>query len=137
MGWFYYHLRYRVKEVASSSQNGYEVTLIQQGEPGWIFGKVKGFVILSKGENEVIRQEIEVDNKGGNIYENNWGVKWLQDHCEVIIYARQPDKDEEVVDSDKIYLLYFNGKVKKTDSNERARAEKDSRIRPMRISLRS
>ena len=96
-----YEFDYKKTEIVKTSEESYTLTMYQVGEPGWLFGSVKGRFVLRKDGKKCNTFSFAVANDGGSLSAGNVFIKWEED-C---VRLRVNGEEQE----DMLYTLGFDG----------------------------
>lgn len=103
---FVYETDYKKTEIKSScsDDNSYKLTVYEIGEPDFPFGSAHCRFILLNGKKEISSTDFEIYNDGGAALESNFDISWNSDGAEITVNGEEQ--------KDRIYYIYFSGKVK-------------------------
>ena len=93
------------RNVTTEEHNNYTAELQAKSSPDFPFGSQDGRIVLKNGSKKICKVDFILSNDGKNMDEDNWKVKWETDKVVITIMGEEQ--------TDKIYILYYNGKVEK------------------------
>ena len=93
---FIYHEFFRATTVDTqvSPDGRYTLYLQQIGSPGWPFGPVTAQVMLKEGDKTIKKEQLEVYNDGGPVWEEQWTVEWRDDSVKITVELGEMDGEE-------------------------------------------
>lgn len=115
-----YAAKHKISDIDSaiSPDGRYEISFQTIGEPNRLFGDSQARLVLEDENGIVSKWNFDVANDGAALGPENWSVSW-QDSCGQIIISGAKQ-------TDKLYTLYFDGRVTEKESPEES-AARDAR----------
>lgn len=114
-----YLVEWQENEIGSYTfgDTGYELTILQIGDPDWPFGYAHCRMDFTRGEEIVSAQCVDIDNDGAPAASGNFHVHWFADFVRVVVTRR--GQIRELCD------LYYDGKTEVTEPEILYRTEKE------------
>lgn len=100
-----YKINYKQTAIKTSyySDNAYELTIYEIGEPDFPFGSSHCRFVLLDGEKEISSTDFEVQNDGKNLNDSNFDISWSNKGAKIIVNGEEQE--------DTVYYINFDGKT--------------------------